>query len=39
MFDLSQNLIGALLGPVQWILIACIVVILVAYYIYRKRQV
>ena len=39
MFDLSQPLLGAYLGPVQWIMIICIVVILVAYYIYRKRQV
>lgn len=39
MFDLSQALLGAILGPVQWILIVCIIVILVAYYIYRKRQV
>ena len=27
------------LGPLQYVLILCIVVILVAYYIYRKKQV
>ena len=39
MLDLSQVLLGAIFGTVQWILIVCIIVILVAYYVYRKRQV
>ena len=37
MLDLSQALLG--FGKTQYILIICIVVILVAYYVYRKRQV
>ena len=39
MLDLSQVLLGKIMGPAQWILLLCIVVILIAYYIYRKRQV
>ena len=39
MLDLSQLLLGKILGPVQYVLILCIIVILVAYYIYRRRQV
>ena len=41
MFDLSHTGLMAFLGLglVQLILVLCIVVILVAYYIYRKRQV
>ena len=39
MLDMSQLLLGKIFGPVQYILIVCIIVILVAYYIYRKRQV
>ena len=38
MLDMNQVLLGKLLG-IQGILILCILVILVAYYIYRKRQV
>lgn len=38
MFDLDKVLLGKLLG-LQGILILCIIVILVAYYFYRKRQV
>ena len=39
MLDLSQVLLGKIFGTTQYILIICIIVILVAYYIYRKRQV
>ena len=38
MLDLSQVLLGKFFG-VQGILILCIIVILVAYWIYRKKQV
>ena len=38
MFDLSGNLLGALLAWWQWILVLCIIVILVAYYWYRNKQ-
>ena len=41
MLDLSQTGVMAFwgLGPLQYILFLCVIVILAAYYIYRKRQV
>ncbi len=39
MFDLSGNLLGAFFQWWQWILVLCIIVILVAYYMYRRKQV
>ena len=41
MFDLSQRPLVAFLGLgwTQFILLLCIIVILIAYYVYRKRQV
>ncbi len=38
MFDLSGNLLGAFFQRWQWVLVLCIIVILVAYYIYRRKQ-
>ncbi len=39
MFDLSHNILGAIMGLVQWVLLGCVIVILIAYWQYRKRQV